>query len=147
MTVPVKIGQVAKLAGMSIDAIRFYQRKGLLKQLPRTEGGFRLFDSEHLDRLRFIRQAQDLGFSLTEIRELLFLEGRQTGACRHVQELLERKILAVRAKLGDLRKLEANLNKSLRKCRKELRNTAVAHGDRCPVLAEISGNLRNRIKR
>lgn len=146
MTGPLRIGQAAKMAGLSIDTIRFYQRQGLLKQPPRTEGGFRLFDSEQLDRLAFIRQAQALGFSLTEIRELLFLEGRQTGACSHVQELLERKLTAVRGKLGDLRKLEAKLNKSLRKCRSELRNNAVAHGDRCPVLAEFSRNPKDRVK-
>ena len=146
MTGPLKIGQAARLAGMSIDTIRFYQRQGLLKQPPRTEGGFRLFDSEQLDRLAFIREAQDLGFSLTEIRELLFLEGRQTGACSHVQELLERKLTAVRGKLGDLRKLEAKLKKSLRKCRSDLRDKAVAHGDRCPVLAEFSGKLQDKVK-
>ena len=137
MTGAVQIGQAAKLAGMSIDAIRFYQRQGLLKQPPRTQGGFRLFDSEHLNTLRFIRKAQDLGFSLTEIRELLFLEGRQTGACLHVQDLLERKLSAVRGKLGDLRKLEAKLSESLRKCRRELRNHRDTHGEHCPVLAEI----------
>ncbi len=146
MTGSLKIGPAARLAGLSIDTIRFYQRQGLLEQPPRTAGGFRLFDSEQLDRLRFIRQAQDLGFSLTEIRELLILESRQTGACSHVQELLERKLAAVRGKLGDLRKLQAKLGKSLRKCRRELRNKTVAHGDRCPVLAEISRKPQNRVK-
>lgn len=140
----IKIGEAARLAGLSIDTIRFYQREGLLKQPPRTEGGFRLFGSEEIRALRFIRKAQELGFSLMEIRDLLFLESGQAGACSHVQELLERKLSAVRGKIAELRKLESRLSDGLRRCRRELKRNGNSHGAQCPVLAEISRHARPR---
>src|SRR5712671_109548 len=68
-----RIGQVAQETGISIDTIRFYEKQGLLKRSPRTEGGFRLFGLSDIETLRFVRKAQELGFSLNEIRELLIL--------------------------------------------------------------------------
>ena len=65
-----KIGQVAQETGLSIDTIRFYEKQGLLKRSPRTEGGFRLFGISDIETLKFVRGAQELGFSLNEIREL-----------------------------------------------------------------------------
>ena len=66
-----KIGQIAQETGLSIDTIRFYEKQGLLKRSPRTEGGFRLFALSDIETLKFVRKAQELGFSLNEIRELL----------------------------------------------------------------------------
>src|SRR5882672_11408628 len=71
---PAKIGQVAQETGLSIDTIRFYEKQGLLKRSARTEGGFRLFGSHDIQSLKFVRKAQELGFSLGEIRELLILQ-------------------------------------------------------------------------
>ncbi len=68
-----RIGQVAQETGISIDTIRFYEKQGLLKRSPRTEGGFRLFGLSDIETLKFVRKAQELGFSLNEIRELLIL--------------------------------------------------------------------------
>ena len=65
------IGQVAKLAGVGIETIRFYEREGILKEPPRRESGYRIYDSEIIGRLRFIKRAQELGFSLKEISEML----------------------------------------------------------------------------
>jgi DNA-binding transcriptional MerR regulator len=79
-----RIGQVAKETGLSIDAIRFYEKEGLLKRSSRTEGGFRLFGPREIQALRFIRKAQQLGFSRGEIREPLFLRDEDVPACRDV---------------------------------------------------------------
>jgi DNA-binding transcriptional MerR regulator len=69
----IQIGQVARETGLTVDAIRFYEKQRLLKPAPRTEGGFRLFSGQDLQQIQFIRRAQELGFSLSEIRDLLVL--------------------------------------------------------------------------
>jgi len=73
----VQIGKAAKLAGISVDTIRFYQKLGLIDRAIRSVGGYRLFDGQQIRDLKFVRHAQELGFSLTEIKELLAL--RQTS--------------------------------------------------------------------
>jgi DNA-binding transcriptional MerR regulator len=90
-----RIGQVAHETGVSIDAIHFYERQGLLKRSPRTEGGFRLFGAVESETLKFVRKAQELGFSLNEIRELLILRSERVPPCSHVKELVEQKLTAV----------------------------------------------------
>ena len=89
-----KIGQVANATGLSIDTIRFYEKQGLLKRSPRTEGGFRLFGAGDIETLKFVRKAQELGFSLNQIRELLILRADHVPACSHVKELLDQKLTA-----------------------------------------------------
>lgn len=98
-----KIGQVAQETGLSIDTIRFYEKQGLLKRSPRTEGGFRLFGISDIETLKFVRKAQELGFSLNEIRELLILRADHVPACSHVKELLDQKLMAVQQKIADSR--------------------------------------------
>jgi DNA-binding transcriptional MerR regulator len=90
-----KIGQVGQETGLSIDTIRFYEKQGLLKRSPRSEGGFRLFGLHDIETLKFVRKAQELGFSLNEIRELLILRSDHVPACSHVKELLDQKLTAV----------------------------------------------------
>ena len=81
-----RIGRVAQETGLSIDTIRFYEKQGLLRRSPRTEGGFRLFAvDDDVERLKFVRRAQQLGFSLNEIRELLMLQADHIPACSHVK--------------------------------------------------------------
>jgi DNA-binding transcriptional MerR regulator len=137
-----KIGQVAQETGLSIDTIRFYEKQGLLKQSARTEGGFRLFGSGEIETLKFVRKAQELGFSLSEIRELLILRADHVPACSHVEELLKLKLAGVEQKIEELRKLEHSLKAALRKCKRGLKTTAQGHEDCCPVLEEISRAAR-----
>ncbi|MBI1786515.1 MAG: MerR family DNA-binding protein [Acidobacteria bacterium] len=120
-----------------MDAIRFYEKSGLLKRPPRTEGGFRLFRLEDVQDLKFIRRAQGLGFSLQEIRELLILRGERVEACEHVRELLEQKLASVRGKIEELKKLERSLEGSLRTCNRKLRQALAPHEGCCPVLEEL----------
>src|SRR5215467_651797 len=118
----VQIGKVSEQTGLSIDAIRFYEKQRLLDRPPRTEGGFRLFGREDIERIRFIRSIQQLGFSLPEIRELLVLEREPNEACSHVRDLLWGKLNTVRGKVRELRTLERQLVKSLRKCEGNLKS-------------------------
>jgi DNA-binding transcriptional MerR regulator len=75
----IQIGRVSKQTGLSVDAIRFYEKQRLLERPPRTDGGLRLFNGRDIQRIHFIRRAQQLGFSLLEIRELLILQRRDEG--------------------------------------------------------------------
>ncbi|HKS76878.1 MAG TPA: MerR family transcriptional regulator, partial [Terriglobales bacterium] len=84
----IQIGRAAQQTGLSIDTIRFYERRSLLPRAPRTAGRFRLYSADDIARLTFIRQMQGLGFSLQEIRQLLDLRGLQTENCREVRDIL-----------------------------------------------------------
>ena len=138
MSQPARIGQVAQETGLSIDTIRFYEKQGLLRRSPRTEGGFRLFGAKEIEALKFVRKAQELGISLHEIRELLILRAEHVPACSHVKELLEQKLTAVGQKITELQGLESALKRALRKCRQELKAATAGHEECCPVLEEIN---------
>ena len=102
----VQIGKAARLAGISVDAIRFYQKLGLVKGTSRTAGGYRLFNGEQIRDLKFVRHAQELGFSLTEIGELLALRQKH-HACADVQTMLKHKLADVGEKIKGLVRLES----------------------------------------
>ncbi len=138
-----RIGQVARETGLSVDAIRFYEKQGLLESPARTEGGFRLFGEREIRALKLIQNAQELGFSLEEIRELLLLQRDGVTACEHVRELLEQKIARVRSKISELRNLEKGLTRALRECRRNLRLGAQEH-QTCPVLQELDRTRRRK---
>ena len=125
-----QIGAVAKKIGVSVDAVRFYERNGLLPRPPRTEGGYRRYAENDLETLAFVRRAQGLGFKLSEIRGLLRLRGNRLQPCAPVKRRLQEKLADVRRRLNDLHKLEHELRVALRSCNKELRK-GDAH---CPIL-------------
>ena len=127
-----QIGIVAKKIGLSVDAIRFYERNGLLPRPPRTEGGFRRYGESDVETLAFVRRVQGLGFKLSEIRGLLKLRGDRFQPCAPVQRRLQEKLADVQQKLIDLRRLEHELRLALRSCNRELRKRD-AH---CPILRE-----------
>jgi len=130
-----QIGKVAKLTALTVDAIRFYERRSLLPKPARTVGRFRLYTGDDVLRLDFIRRMQDLGFSLSEIKQLLELRERRLNACDEVSALLKTKLENVRSKISELQKLEVELAVDLRKCNRELKSRE-KHGPRsCPVLA------------
>jgi DNA-binding transcriptional MerR regulator len=141
--VAARIGQVAQETGLSVDAIRFYEKQGLLASPARTEGGFRVFGEGEITALKLIQNAQGLGFSLEEIRELLLLQRDRVTACEHVQQLLEQKIAQVRRKILELQALEKGLNRSLRECKRNLRQGAKEH-EACPVLQELNRTRRRK---
>ena len=133
-----QIGIAAKKAGLSVDAIRFYERNALMPRPPRTQGGFRQYGQSDIETLAFIRRVQGLGFKLSEIRGLLSLRGRRMQPCAPVRRRLQTKLADVRQKLENLQKLERELQLALRSCDKELHKRD-AH---CPILQD--GELRKK---
>ncbi|SRR5216683_2941061 len=125
-----QIGIVAKKIGLSVDAIRFYERNAVLPQPPRTQGGFRHYGETDVETLAFIRRVQGLGFKLSEIRGLLSLRGTRLQPCAPVRLRLKEKLADVQRKLAGLQKLEHELRLALRSCHRELRKRP-AH---CPIL-------------
>lgn len=106
-----KIGQVAKRSGLSVEAIRYYEQRGLLPPPQRSPAGYRLYGPTTLTRLQFIQRAKGLGFSLDEVSELLALQlqpGRERSA---VKSLVEEKVALVQRKLDELLQLQAQLQR------------------------------------
>lgn len=99
------IGKLAKKADVSIDSIRFYERRGLIAEPTRTESNYRIYPLAAADRLRFIKKAQSLGFSLDEIRELLELSHDPAASKADVKAKTEEKIMAIRDKIQDLNQM------------------------------------------
>lgn len=141
-----QIGQVAKATGLSPDAIRFYEKQMLLHSTLRSCGGFRLFSERDIEHLKFIQQAQALGFSLAEIRELLDLQG-EVKACAQVREQLRDKISQVRDKIQHLQEIENRLVAGLRKCSRTLAASAEPETEPCPVFSEPTSLRRTREER
>lgn len=97
-----KIGEVAKQSGMTVEAVRFYERQGLLPRPPRTEAGYRVYAAADLRRLQIIRQAKRLGFSLQEIVRILRLRERGHCPCHEVIDTLEHHLCETEAQLQRL---------------------------------------------
>ena len=133
-----QIGDLATRTGLTVDAIRFYERERLIHTPARSNGGFRLFTVGDVEDLTFIRNAQELGFSLDEIRELLSLKRSSHPDCSEVEQLLEHKISIVRGKIAALRKLERELGRAAENCKLNRRRFANGPDENCPVLAAIS---------
>jgi len=141
-----QIGQIAAQTGIGIDAIRFYERHGLLAAPTRSEGGFRLYSSDDLSTLQFIRSLQMLGFSLTEVREFLSLRTNGLRACSAVRKMLGDKLKDVHAKRLALVELEDELKAALTKCNSQLKRPRRRKSVRCPVLSTLAKSKRNGAK-
>jgi|SRR5215469_1696021 len=135
----IQIGEAAQRTKLSIDTIRFYERKALVPRAPRTMGQFRLYTADDLSRLTFIKQMQGLGFSLQEIKQLLDLRDRGEHVCREVRDLLSRKLTEIRSKVRNLQNLERELVFDLQKCNRELKNGRGHGPHRCPILSNVNG--------
>jgi MerR family transcriptional regulator, mercuric resistance operon regulatory protein len=138
-----RIGTVAKRAGVSVDTIRYYEKRNLLPRALRSEGGFRLFEVETIERVRFIKQAQEMGFSLEEIRALL--TGGGLGECRKMRDLLETKLKEIRQRMKALRSFTHTLSRHLRACEQELSRAGTTA--KCPVIVDIGHAAKGAAKR
>jgi MerR family copper efflux transcriptional regulator len=127
MTKGLTIGKVAKLSGVGVEAIRFYEREGIILQPKRRAGSFREYSGDVVYRLRFIKRAQDLGFSLSEIEELLSLRAKR-GSCKIIKQRAEQKLMQIEEKISDLRRIQSALLKVKATC--ETQNPS----EECPVL-------------
>ena len=108
------IGAVADAAGVNVETIRFYQRKGLMAEPPRPYGTIRRYASSDVERVKFVKAAQRLGFSLDEVAGLLSLD--DGTHCDEARQRAEQKLADVRDKLSDLRRIEAVISKLVRDC-------------------------------
>lgn len=120
-------GDLARATGCNIETIRYYEKTGVLPDPPRTGAGYRIHSAAHATRLRFILRARELGFSMEDIRGLVGLEDGAAPSCAEVKERTERHLADVRAKILDLRRIEATLATTAAQCS----GTAVPN---CPVL-------------
>ena len=129
------IAQAAEAARVGIETVRYYERRGLIAQPTQKHGAFRRYGGGHVARIRFIKRAQDLGFSLSEIGELLTL---QDGAARtEVQRIAAARLAEIRSRLKDLRRMERTLAELLEHCR---------HGGSatCPIIDAIKHDETGR---
>jgi len=131
-----QIGELAKRTALSIDAIRFYERRKLLPPAFRSAGRFRLYTTNDIERLRFVQRMQRLGFSLEEIKQLMAIRGEKAHACAAVRQFLKAKLDGVTTKIREFQQLETELKADLGKCNRALKQQ---HGKTraCPVLEEI----------
>ena len=115
-TKPLTIGKVARLTGVGIETIRFYEREGLIADPPRKESGYRQYGPETVSRLRFIHRARELGFSLKEIKELLFLRLDPRTTCDSILDRAEEKIREIEERIQTLQRMKEALRALAKAC-------------------------------
>lgn len=113
---PLTIGHLAKEAGINLETVRYYERQGLVPKPPRTPAGYRMFPADSARRLRFIRRAQELGFTLREIRELLSLRVSPRTTSAEIRERAEAKIADIQSKIRSLEAMKKTLRKLTNSC-------------------------------
>jgi len=124
------IGGLARAAGVHVETIRYYQRLGLLDNPPRPPGGVRRYGGREVSKLRFIKRAQELGFSLAETRRLMRLQDPQ--ACSAARSLATEKLALVESKLTDLARLQSVLSELIGRCDRH-------HGRQaCPIIESLA---------
>ena len=123
------IGALAKSAGVNLESIRFYQRKGLMAEPDRIRGTIRRYGATDLARLQFIKAAQRIGFSLDEVAELLRLD--DGTHCGEARQLAEQKLLDVRGRISDLLQIEKALDQLVASCSKKSGNV------KCPLIDSL----------
>ena len=126
------IGKLAKQAGLTIDTVRFYERRGLIKEPQRTKSNYRIYPEEDVARLTFIKKAKELGFSLNEIKELLFIQHDPDASKVDVKNQIDAKILDIRCRINDLTRILNALE--------HLSGVCDGHGpvSDCPILEALT---------
>ncbi len=109
-------GRLAKEAGVNVETIRYYEKRGLLPKVPRKASGYRLWPKETVKRIRFIKHAQELGFSLREISELLSLRLNESTSCAEIKRVADEKIMDIDKKIRSLRRIKMALQRLSRTC-------------------------------
>ncbi len=127
-----KTSELAGTAGVNKETIRFYEKKGLLAEPVRTNGGYRQYSQKDLDRLIFIKNAKELGFALAEIKELLAIADGEIYKCSDVRQIAESKLDIINNQLKHLKKLKTTLTKLVNECQqaKTIKN--------CPIIESLS---------
>lgn len=123
------IGELAKATGVHIETVRFYQRRGLMDEPVRPPGSIRRYGPHDVARIRFIKSAQNLGFSLDEVITLLALE--VIADCQTASKLAQNKLNEIRKKIADLRRMEKILNELINKCQENQKQVT------CPIISSL----------
>jgi Hg(II)-responsive transcriptional regulator len=128
------IGRLAKQAGLGIETVRFYERQGLIDPPPRTDSNYRIYPEEEVNRLKFIKRAKDLGFTLNEIKELLEFQLDPHATKADIKKRTEEKIVDIKRKVRDLTKIKKALE--------HLSGSCDGHGplSECPILEALTGD-------
>ncbi|MEO8145221.1 MAG: MerR family transcriptional regulator [Betaproteobacteria bacterium] len=124
------IGRLAEAAGVHLETIRYYQRRGLLAEPKRPTGGIRRYGADAVARLGFIRRAQEVGFTLEEVKALLKLG--ETPSCRGARTLAAKKLELVESRLRDLTRMRGALADLIRQC-------DAGRERNCPIINSLSG--------
>lgn len=125
------IGKVAKEANVNIETVRYYERLGLISKPPRTESGYRQFPVEVVQRIKFIKRAQELGFTLLEVNKLLSVSDGKDYDCHDIQQFASKKLEEIEQKISDLEKIKSILYDLSKKC------PGQGPLDKCPILEEF----------
>ena len=128
------IGQLAKAAAISVETIRYYERRGLIPQPEKPAEGFRSYPEDTLNRIRFIKRAKELGFSLDEVETLLNID---EGQCHDVREMAAHKLATIRQKMADLERLANSLDDWMQRCQSTPDNQP------CPLIHALIKNEDN----
>ncbi|PCK08741.1 MAG: Hg(II)-responsive transcriptional regulator [Alteromonadaceae bacterium] len=126
------ISKAAKELGINIETIRFYERQKLIQQPPKPIQGYRQYPEKTIERIRFIKNAQELGFTLNEVANLIQLNDKP---CAQVQILAEQKLATVKEKIAGLQRLESALNTLVSQCHHNLDD------NHCPIIDSLQKNL------
>lgn len=127
------IGELARQGDVKVSTLRYYERRDLLPRPPQSDAGYRHYSAEDVRRVRFIRRAQELGFSLNEIKELLALRIEVGTGCADVRQQAEAKLTDIRHKIRDLQRMKKSLADLAAAC--PARGTI----EECPILESLDG--------
>jgi Hg(II)-responsive transcriptional regulator len=129
----VRTGQVAKEAGVNVQTLRYYERRGLLSEPPRQDSGYRAYGPDSVAVLRFIKRAQEVGFTLSEIEMLLHLAQGGPASCEAVKELAHQKVLDLDRRMQSLHAMRASLERLVETCNRPKRSRE------CPLIEALGG--------
>jgi MerR family mercuric resistance operon transcriptional regulator len=135
MARPVRLsrGRLARETGVNLETIRYYEKSGLLNLPSRTEGGHRIYGPEDIDSLRFVKRARELGFSPKDVRTIILLQNQTDAPCAKAREVAASHLEQVRAKIADLKQIEALLSRTIADCSDDPAGT-------CPVFEMLGNN-------
>ncbi|WP_421774942.1 MerR family transcriptional regulator [Gracilimonas sp.] len=128
-----KIGEVARRAKVNKETVRYYEKRNLIPDPDRRRSGYRIFTKRHIDQIKFIKRAQELGFTLNEIKELLELRMKEDTSCHEIKKEAEVKYKDVVTKIEDLQRIKETLTSLIDSC-----SGAGPKGD-CPILEALEG--------
>jgi Cd(II)/Pb(II)-responsive transcriptional regulator len=135
MYMNMRIGELAKLTGCQPETVRFYEQKGLLPPPLRSQANYRMYGTDHADRLHFIRRCRSLGMSLDEVQTLLGFQDRPDQPCGGVNDLVDRHILSIDRQIADLQALHAQLSELRQRC------DSARPAGQCEILKQLSDTV------